>query len=322
MTGFRDHFASAAPAYAAFRPRYPAALFAALAEQAPGRHMAWDCATGSGQAAIGLAEQFEQVEATDASAAQLAAALAHPRVRYRQAPADASGLAPHSVELVTVAQALHWLDRPAFYAEARRVLAPGGVVAVWCYGLVELGAGVDEPIRAFYERTVGPYWPPERALVDSGYRTIDFPFAELALPAITMEAELTLQELGGYLGTWSAVLGGAAARSPPRRVGRRAAAPPGPLAAGAAGRPGHALTLLRDVVCPPHLSDTTSLEPGARAMSKGDDRKLAALAKKNAAKAAKAKPIKRRRYDDTLPPEREEDLELRDFFSEMKKREF
>src|SRR5207237_9673718 len=117
-----------------------------------------------------------------------------------------------SVERVTGGRARHWLDRPAFYAEARRVLAPGGVVAVWCYGLVELGAGVDEPIRAFYERTVGPYWPPERALVDSAYRTIDFPFAELALPAITMEAELTLEELGGYLGTWSAVLGYRSAR--------------------------------------------------------------------------------------------------------------
>ena len=118
--------------------------------------MAWDCATGSGQAAIGLADHFEQVEATDASAAQLAAALAHPRVRYRQAPADASGLPPRSVDLVTVAQALHWLDRPAFYAEARRVLVPGGVVAAWCYGLVELGAGLDEPVHAFYEQTVGP----------------------------------------------------------------------------------------------------------------------------------------------------------------------
>lgn len=209
---FRDRFASAAPAYAAFRPRYPAALFAALAGHAPGHHMAWDCATGSGQAAIGLAEHFALVEATDASAAQLAAALPHPRVHYRQAPAEASGLAPRSVELVTVAQALHWLDRPAFYAEVRRVLAPGGVVAAWCYGLVELGPALDEPIRAFYERTVGPYWPPERALVDSGYRTIDFPFAELAPPPITMEAELTLAELGGYLGTWSAVLSYRSAR--------------------------------------------------------------------------------------------------------------
>lgn len=204
--GFRDHFASAATDYAAFRPRYPAALFAALAECAPGRRMAWDCATGSGQAAIGLAEHFEQVVATDASAAQLSAALAHARVRYREAPADASGLPPRSVELVTVAQALHWLDRPGFYAEARRVLAPNGVVAAWCYGLLELGAGLDEPIRAFYERTVGPYWPPERALVDSGYRTVDFPFAEVTLPRVAMEAELTLAELGGYLGTWSAVL--------------------------------------------------------------------------------------------------------------------
>ena len=144
--------------------------------------------------------------ATDASAAQLAAALAHPRVRYRQAPADASGLPPRSVELVTVAQALHWLDRPAFYAEARRVLVPGGVVAVWCYGLVELGPGLDELIRAFYDQTVGPYWPPERALVETGYRTIDFPFVELPLPPVAMEANVTLAELGGYLGTWSAVL--------------------------------------------------------------------------------------------------------------------
>ena len=148
-----------------------------------------------------------------ADAAKVMAAIRRkPGVRYREAPADASGLPPRSVELVTVAQALHWLDRPAFYVEARRVLAPGGVVAVWCYGLLELGPGLDEPIRAFYERTVGPYWPPERALVDSGYRTIDFPFAELALPAITMEAELTLEELGGYLGTWSAVLGYRSAR--------------------------------------------------------------------------------------------------------------
>lgn len=209
---FRDHFAPAAPAYATFRPRYPTALFAALAAYAPARRLAWDCATGSGQAAIGLAEYFEQVVATDASEAQLAAALPHPRVRYERALADASGLPARAVTLVTVAQALHWLDRPAFYAEAQRVLVPGGVIAAWTYGLIEIGPDVDELIRTFYDRTVGPYWPPERALVETGYRTIDFPFAELHLPPLHMEATLTLEQLGGYLGTWSAVLRYRAAR--------------------------------------------------------------------------------------------------------------
>ena len=202
----RDHFAPAAPAYADFRPRYPAALFAALASLAPTRHLAWDCATGSGQAALGLAEHFEQVVATDASEAQLRAALPHPRVRYGRAPAEASGLVARSVALVTVAQALHWLDRPGFYAEARRVLVPDGLVAVWSYGLIEIGPDLDPLIRTFYGRTVGPYWPPERALVDTGYRTLEFPFAELSLPAFQMETELTLEQLGGYVGTWSAVL--------------------------------------------------------------------------------------------------------------------
>ncbi|HZI22187.1 MAG TPA: class I SAM-dependent methyltransferase [Gemmatimonadales bacterium] len=203
---FRDRFGGAAPAYAAYRPRYPAALFTALATLAPARCRAWDCATGSGQAAIGLAEYFDEVIATDASAAQLAAAQAHPRVRYGRAPAEASGLPARSVDLVTVAQALHWLDTPAFYAEVRRVLVPGGVLAVWCYGLVTIGSGVDELIGDFYHETVGPYWPPERAHVESGYRTIDFPFAELVLPPLVMEAAVTLEELAGYLGTWSAVL--------------------------------------------------------------------------------------------------------------------
>src|SRR5258708_11720090 len=128
---FRDQFAQAAPAYATFRPRYPAALFGALAAHAPARHLAWDCATGSGQAAIGLAEHFEQVVATDASEAQLAAALPHPRVRYQRATADASGLSASSVALVTGAQALPWLGPPAVYAHAGRVLMPDGGVAVW-----------------------------------------------------------------------------------------------------------------------------------------------------------------------------------------------
>src|SRR5436309_12421226 len=129
MSSFADHFSGVAGAYAEHRPRYPDRLFAWLAEQVPERRLAWDCATGSGQAAVGLAEHFDRVIATDASEAQIAAAAPHPRVEYRVAPAESSGLAPESADLVTVGQALHWFDRPLFYAEARRVLRPGGVVA-------------------------------------------------------------------------------------------------------------------------------------------------------------------------------------------------
>jgi ubiquinone/menaquinone biosynthesis C-methylase UbiE len=200
---FQDHFSDAAAGYAIFRPRYPDALFAFLAA-AVGRHdLAWDCATGSGQAALGLAPHFSRVIATDASPAQIAHATPHPAVEYRVAPAERSGLAAGSVDLVTVAQALHWLDRSAFYAETRRVLAPGGVVAAWCYVLVRIAPAVDRVMDRFYHNTVGPCWPPERRIADERYRTIEFPFAELPAPEFTIEQALTLDELAGYVRTWS-----------------------------------------------------------------------------------------------------------------------
>jgi SAM-dependent methyltransferase len=125
-------------------------------------------------------------------------------VNYRVALAHESGLPSSAVDVVTVAQALHWLDRDAFFREARRVVVPGGVVAAWCYSLVEIDGRVDRIVRRFYEETVGPYWSPERRLVDDGYRTIEFPFAEFELPPLVIEQDLTLDQLGGYLRTWSA----------------------------------------------------------------------------------------------------------------------
>jgi methyltransferase family protein len=198
---FPDHFSGVAGAYATFRPRYPAALFAFLSQHAPHHDHAWDCATGNGQAALGLAEHFTAVTATDASAAQIAAALPHPRVTYRVAPAERSGLPAGSV---SVAQALHWLDRPAFYAEARRVAGRGGLIAAWCYGRMTVAPAIDRIIGRYYEETVGSYWPPERRLVEEGYRTIEFPFAPLNAPPFEIAHGFTLAELGGYLGTWSA----------------------------------------------------------------------------------------------------------------------
>jgi SAM-dependent methyltransferase len=204
-TRFRDHFSGVAAGYARFRPRYPEPLFDWLAELAPSRALAWDCATGSGQAALPLAERFAAVVATDASERQIASATAHPHVRYEVAPAERSGLPPASADLVTVAQALHWFDIPAFMQEAKRVLRPGGVLAVWSYANLRLGAAEPEAILdRFHRETVGPYWPPERRLVEEGYRSIPFPFEAVEPPPFAIHARLTLEQLAGYLRTWSA----------------------------------------------------------------------------------------------------------------------
>jgi ubiquinone/menaquinone biosynthesis C-methylase UbiE len=205
MAQFHDHFSSVAEQYANFRPSYPAALFDYLAATCPARQLAWDCACGSGQASLPLAERFESVLATDASAAQIAAATAHPRVRYRVARAEQSGLESASADLVTVAQALHWLELASFYAEVTRVLRPGGVLAVWTYGTPHSVAQPIESVLAqFLNEMIGPYWPPERALVDSGYRTLPFPFPEAAAPEFAIEQRWSLPHLLGYVRSWSA----------------------------------------------------------------------------------------------------------------------
>lgn len=202
---FHDHFSGVANRYADFRPHYPAELFDYLATLAPHHATVWDCACGNGQASVGLADHFDDVIATDASAEQIASAFPHPRVEFRVASAEQSGLPDHSVALVTVAQAVHWFDFDRFYAEVKRVLIPGGALAVWAYGvnLVE-GEEVNRLAQEYYSTTLGPYWPPERVLVEQSYRTIPFPFIEVIPPLFGMEAAWTLEQLLGYYNTWSA----------------------------------------------------------------------------------------------------------------------
>lgn len=202
---FKDHFSAYAGSYAANRPGYPAELLDWVADVPAARNLAWDCATGSGQAALGLAQRFDRVVATDASASQLANAVPHPRIEYRTAPAEASGLPDASADLIAVAQALHWFDFDRFYAEARRVLAPGGAVAAWTYNLARVSPELDPLIDRLAHGIVGPYWPPERRWVDEDYRTLPFPFEEVPAPPFELVEAWDLSRFQRYVDTWSAV---------------------------------------------------------------------------------------------------------------------
>jgi SAM-dependent methyltransferase len=202
---FKDHFSRLAATYASFRPHYPGALLDYLAQCCRQRELAWDCACGSGQATLDLAQRFDAVIATDASSAQLAAAPPHPKVRYRFASAAASGLKSVSADLVTVAQALHWFELAPFYAEVERVLRPCGVFAAWTYGVLHVaGERVDRLIQEFYWDTLKTDWPAERQLVESGYRTLPFVFAELTPPTFEMREDWSLAQVIGYIRSWSA----------------------------------------------------------------------------------------------------------------------
>jgi SAM-dependent methyltransferase len=200
---FKDHFSGHADDYKAFRPAYPPELFAYLASLVSTDELVWDCGTGNGQAAIDLAGHFARVFATDASPEQLRQAEPHPRVEYAVAPAERCPLPDLSVNLVTVAQALHWFDLEKFYNEVRRVCKPGGFLAAWTYNLLSVNASIDPILDRLQSEYVGPFWPPERALVDAGYRTIDFPFQEFPIPRFVMQADWDFSRVMGYINTWS-----------------------------------------------------------------------------------------------------------------------
>jgi SAM-dependent methyltransferase len=199
---FQDHFSKQSADYAKFRPRYPHEMFEYLGSLAPSRKLAWDCGTGNGQAAVGLASLFDRVIATDASDKQIANAEPHERVEYHVAPAENSGIKSGTVDLLMVAQALHWFDLDRFYLEARRVLKSNGVLAASAYNLLHIEPAIDAVVNRYYYEVVGPFWPPERELVEN-FAHLPFPVHEIDSPKFEMTAQWNLDHLLGYLGTWS-----------------------------------------------------------------------------------------------------------------------
>lgn len=204
MTTFKDYFSDASDSYRNFRPHYPEELFEYLANVAPSHSTAWDCATGNGQAARLLARYFDRVYATDASANQVNSAERLERVIYSVEPAESTSLEPQSVDLVTVAQALHWFDLPAFEQEVRRVCKAGAVLAVWSYAILRSKPSVDTVIESLYNGVLGDYWTEERRTAVEGYKDVSFAFESLDSPSFPMRARWSLDRMLGYLSTWSA----------------------------------------------------------------------------------------------------------------------
>ncbi len=200
----KDNFSLQSKAYAAFRPKFPDELYRFIVQQAAGHDLAWDVATGNGQSAVKLAPYFKQVVATDISDNQLSHAPRLPNIAYRAETAEHSSLEDHSADLVTISQALHWFDFDRFFAEVKRVAKPGAIVAAFSYSMFRVAdEQIDPVIQAFYKNSF-PFWDTERKFIDEEYKTIPFPFTKIETPSFTIAYEWTLDQVLGYIATWSA----------------------------------------------------------------------------------------------------------------------
>jgi SAM-dependent methyltransferase len=201
----KDNFSTRAELYAKYRPHYPQELFDCIISHVKENELAWDCGTGNGQSAIPLSRHLKKVFATDISQKQISKAPQKENIIYALEPAEKTSLAEGSVDLVTVAQAIHWFRFNEFYAEVRRVAKPGAVIAVWTYNLLKISKEIDGIIYDHHFKMLGDYWDPERKYVDENYATIPFPFQEIKTPEFRIEVNWSLADLEGYLNTWSAL---------------------------------------------------------------------------------------------------------------------
>ena len=200
---FKDYFSKQAKEYSLYRPKYPSELFEYLCGLVKEHNTAWDCATGNGQAALGLANYFGKVIATDASRSQINNALPHSKIEYRVSPAENSGLAGNSIDLITVASAIHWLDTDKFYAEVKRILKPGGVFAVWSYNGNNINPEVNKILEKFSHKVLYEHWPIESAIAWNFREKIQLPFEEIISPQFFIKLSWDLKDLLNYLYTWS-----------------------------------------------------------------------------------------------------------------------
>ena len=201
----KDNFSKQSNLYSRFRPGYPQELYDFLIGLIADKKAAWDCGTGNGQVAVNLSTYFDEVFATDLSAAQIANAIKRENIFYSVENAEKTLFPTNKFDLITVAQAIHWFDFDSFYTEAIRTLKDKGIIAVFGYHLFRINKKIDVLTDKFYQETTGPYWDKERKFIDERYSTIPFPFKEISTPLFATNYYWTYEQVIGFLNTWSAV---------------------------------------------------------------------------------------------------------------------
>lgn len=196
-------FEDKADLYAASRPLYPKALFDYIASLVKTRDLAWDCATGNGQAAVGLADVFTRVEATDISKGQITNAFQRDNIRYSVQPSETTSFEDNQFDLVNVAQALHWFDYSAFWPEVSRVLKPDGMFVAFSYIWPEVSSTIDRIVRERVIDVTAPYWAPNNTLLWDQYKDVTLPFTPINSPSFELVNHWNANELINYLHTWS-----------------------------------------------------------------------------------------------------------------------
>ncbi len=204
MSSFKDSFSKQSDIYVKYRPHYPVELYEFLSTLTPQHKLAWDCGSGNGQAAIGVAAFYDQVIATDPSKQQIKNAMPHEKVIYKVETAEQSSLENDSVDLITIANAVHWFDHDLFYKEVNRVLKKDGIIAAWCYGVPFISPEIDMLVKQYHDNVLGDYWQEPNRLVEKEYTTLPFPFEEMESPPFFAEKKMSLKDFIGFLNTWSA----------------------------------------------------------------------------------------------------------------------
>lgn len=153
MTG--DRFGTGAGRYDAARPAHPDDFIARLAASLPdGSGVVLDVGAGTGILTRQLAAVLpaSSVVGLEPSEAMRAQAVEGGGPAYAAGRAEALPLNDGAARAVVAGAAAHWFDRPAFYAEAARVLVPGGVLAILDYPRDEVGSRAAAAAEAFLRR--------------------------------------------------------------------------------------------------------------------------------------------------------------------------